>query len=313
MKIPLLLLSLILSCALPAFAEVPWKDPATAAAGNRYQDALQNARRAYAADLEPAVKAAMAGGSLEEANAINDLKKTLVSGGMPAPGQKFKTPRANEARARFERSVAGAQRQYATDLQTALKKAMTAGDLNEANSINNELKSLSATALSPEVTAATATPAPLGAATAGHFAEGLLLTRYPMHPSQADGNRYTGYVPYTDLGKPLAAPKTLRSISEWKKDVDENAVVSGFIRIDQPGRYEFRTSSGYDRNELLIDGKVVCKFRDGENKAGSADLRAGALPIVCVAYAHSTTVVKVQWMPPGAKDFTDLPASIFSH
>ncbi len=265
------------------------------------------------AELESSVKAAMAAGSLDEANAINDLRKVLEAGGMPKPGQTFKTPHANDARGRFEKGVANAQRQYAADLQTSLKAAMAAADLNEANAINAELKGVAATAAAPAVAAAASTPPPLGTATAGHSASGLLLTRYAMHPSQKDGNRYTGYVPYAELGKPLAAPKTIRTVSEWTKDVNENAVVSGLIRIDQPGRYEFRTTSGYDRNELLIDDKIVCKFKDGENKAASVDLRPGLLPIVCVGYAHSTTEVRVQWKPPGAADFSDIPSTLFSH
>jgi hypothetical protein len=95
--------------------------------------------------------------------------------------------------------------------------------------------------------------------------------------------------------------------------VNENAVVAGLLRIDIPGTYQFRTNSGYDRNELLVDGKVVCKFRDGENKTGVVELRPGLLPIVSVGYAHSTSEVHVQWKPPGAAEFSDLPSSLFSH
>jgi hypothetical protein len=106
-----------------------------------------------------------------------------------------------------------------------------------------------------------------------------------MHPSQKDGNKYAGYVPLADLGKPIGAPRTVPTVSGWTKQVDENAVVAGLLRIDQRGTYQFRTSSGYDRNELLLDGKVVCKFRDGENKVATVELRIGLLPIVSVGYA----------------------------
>jgi hypothetical protein len=147
----------------------------------------------------------------------------------------------------------------------------------------------------------------------GRSAEGLLITRYPKHPSQTDGDKRGGYVPYTELGKPLAAPKTVHTISVWSKAKTENAVVAGFINIAQAGVYGFRTTSGWDRNELLIDGKIVCKFKDGENKEETAELRAGLLPIVSVGYYLETDVVHVQWKPPGASEFSDIPPSLFSH
>jgi hypothetical protein len=290
------------------------QSPSATDAQRRYMGTLQQARTTYASELEPALKAAMTAGSLDEANAINELKKSVEAGGMPATaGQNFKTGSADGARSRFEKAVVAAQRQYAVDLNQALKAAMAAGQLNEANAINGELKALGEAALVPTVAVAAATPAPLGAATAGRSAQGLLLTRYPMHPSQKDGNKYAGYVPLADLGKPIGAPRTVPTVSGWTKQVDENAVVAGLLRIDQRGTYQFRTSSGYDRNELLLDGKVVCKFRDGENKVATVELRIGLLPIVSVGYAHSTTEVRVQWKPPGATDFSDLPSNLFSH
>ena len=290
-----------------------FQSPAATASQQRYFESLQRERAAYGAELEPAIKAALAAGSLDDANAISEMKKRLEAGGMPATaGQVFKTARANEARTRFEKAVAAAQRRYAADLQPTLKAAMAAGQLEQANAINAELKALGATAIAPMVAVAASTPQPLGSAT-GRTAAGLLLTRYPMHPSQKEGNKYEGYVPHTELGKPLAAPRTIRTVSGWSKPVEENAVAAGLLRIDQPGSYEFRTDSGYDRNELLIDGNVVCKFRDGSNKVGRVELRAGLLPVVSVGYAHSTTEVRVQWKPPGAAEFADLPSNLFSH
>jgi len=322
MRVFLPILTLALS-ALSAWAQAPsaaltgeraFQTPAANAAQDRYVIALEQARAAFATGLEPALKAAMAGGSLDEANAINELKKRLEAGGMPATaGQVFKTTSANDARARFEKAVATAQRQYAADLNPILKATLAAGQLNEANAIDGELKALGATAITPSAALAATTPAPLGAATAGRFSPGLLLTRYPTHPSQKDGNRYTGYVPHTQLGKPIGAPRTIRTVSDWSKQVDENAVVAGWLRIDQPGTYQFRTNSGFDRNELLVDGKIVCKFRDGENKVGTVELRPGLLPIVSVGFAHSTTKVETQWKPPGAAEFSDIPSSLFSH
>ncbi len=308
----------VVLAALSASAQVPtaaltgektFQSPGVMLAQRTYFEALKRARTDFATDLDPAMKAAMTSGLLDEANAINELKKHLLADGTPpVSGQIFQTPRANDARTRFDKAVGTAQQKYAADLQLALKAAMNNGDLNEANAINGELKALSAAA----VAVAAGTQAPIGSP-ARRPTAGLLLTRYPMHPSQTGGNRYEGYVPHTDLGKPLAASRTVRTMSGWSKVADENAVVAGLIRIDQPGRYEFRTDSGYDRNELLIDGKVVCKFRDGSNKASSVELRAGLLPIISVGYAHSTTEVRVQWKPPGAIEFSDIPSKILFH
>jgi hypothetical protein len=142
---------------------------------------------------------------------------------------------------------------------------------------------------------------------------GLTFLRYGTHPSQVTANNYTGYVPYTELGKPLKAPRTVSGISKWEKAIDENAVVMGYIKIEKAGTYAFRTDSGYDRNELIIDGKIVCKFGDGANKGQTVELREGLLPIVSAAYLKSTTEVRVQWIPPGQKDWSDIPNKLLSH
>lgn len=310
------LVAAVFSAMSPASAQTPsaaltgertfQSAPATAAQ-RRYFDTLQRGRAAYLIELNAVAKTALAAGSLDDANAINELKKRLEAGAMPlAGGQRFKTASANDARLRFEKATAAAQRQYATDLQTALKAAMAGGQLDEANAITSEIKALAA--MTPVTTLA-----PLGGPANARSVPGLLITRYPLHDSQKDGNRYEGYVPHTELGKPLGAPKTVRAISSWTKAVDENAVVSGLLRIDQPGTYQFQTDSGFDRNELLIDGKVVCKFRDRAKNGATVELRAGLIPIVSVGYAHSTTEVRIQWKPPGAEKFSDIPANLLSH
>jgi len=142
---------------------------------------------------------------------------------------------------------------------------------------------------------------------------GLTFWRFPVQPEQVTANRYDGYVPYEKFGKPLKAPRTLKSISKWEKAEGENAILTGYIQIDKPGTYGFRTGSGYDRNELLINGAVVCKFRDGENQGQTVHLPAGLLPIVSVAYVLSTKEVRVQWMPPGQTTWSDIPDKLLFH
>ena len=79
MKVPISILALAIS-AIAAWAQAPsaaltgeraFETPAANTAQDRYVIALEQAREAFAAGLEPALKAAMAGGSLDEANAIN--------------------------------------------------------------------------------------------------------------------------------------------------------------------------------------------------------------------------------------------------
>jgi len=143
---------------------------------------------------------------------------------------------------------------------------------------------------------------------------GLTFIQYPVQQSQITSHNYNGYVPYEELlkQKPLRAPKTIYAISSWEKSIDVNALVMGYIKIDKAGTYSFMTDSGYDRNELIINGKIVCPFRDGEKRGQTVELPQGLLPIVSVAYIKSTTEVRIQWMPPGEKLWKDIPKGLFS-
>jgi hypothetical protein len=146
---------------------------------------------------------------------------------------------------------------------------------------------------------------------------GLTLLRYGPHASQANATNSTGYVHYNEFGTPLKAPRTVTSISKWTKENDEeNAVLSGYIKIEMAGTYGFRTNSDWDRNELIVNGKIVCPFRDGSNIAQSIELPAGLIPIVSVSYSKTTRNSKevlVQWLPPGQKTWTDIPNNLLSH
>ena len=280
--------------------------PAAANAQQIYGAALATARNSYSAELENAMKAALASTDLEEANAIRAARQALTTTAIPPTGQVFKTSLANQALKRFEAAVTAAQKVYARDLTTALKAAMAAGNLDESNSINAEIKSL--------LTIAAAPPskfAPKSIGQPSQTSRGVSIVRYPSHPSQFDN--YTGNIDVSQLGKPKGAARTLKSISPWTKEKDENAIVSGYIRIDQPGTYTFRTNSAFDRNELIIDGQVVCKFRDGEKKPGTAELAAGLIPFVSVGYALATTDVMDEWMPPGQADWSVIPSTLLSH
>jgi hypothetical protein len=294
----------------PPTGQPSFASPLAIAAQSRFAEAVKSVRRAYAEELGPLLKSAMTSGDLDEANAVNETKKILETGGNPPSGKAFKSLRANDARGRFEKALAAAQKRYGDELQGVVKAVLAAGNLDEANAINAEVKALG---LASPVAGSSEAPKPLGAATVGRTAQGLAMIRYAMLPKQIDGKRDGAYIPYTEFGKPIGAPRTVSTISPWEKAVEENAVVMGFIRIDRPGTYEFQSTSDWDRNELWIDGKIVCPYRDVRDGKHAVELRVGLLPIVSVGYAHATWQVKVEWRPPGQAEWSGIPSALFSH
>lgn len=299
----------------PAPAAAPattFKSPGAAAAQRRYLDGLQVARQAYAAELDPIMKAAMARQSLAEANALNELKGQLLAGTTPPAGENPALAKANNARLRFEKAVADLRRQYSAGLDQALKVVMTAGQIEEANAINTELKSLGAGGASPGGNMAAATPVPFNSTMASRLVPGLLFTRYPKQPQQTEELR-GGYVPYSALGSPLGPPATIADISTWRKEATENATVTGFIRIERAGTYEFRTQSDWDRNELMINGKIICAFQNGRAQPGVVKLQQGFVPVISIGYYKAATEIRIRWKPPQAKDFVDIPAALLFH
>lgn len=318
MRLKLLIGRLLLSLTcLPAASQaepattltgVPsFTNPAAQKAHTNYMTALTAARVKYAADLNQVMKGVLAAANLEEANAINATLQKLATDDLPFTTDPFKTTPANNARLRYEATITDVQRQYGRDLQQALKGALAAANLEESNEINAEIKALVAV-LAPVNSSA---PLPPNAKTPSK-APGLEIVRYAQHSSQATGQNYVGNVDLKDMGKPLGAPQTVKSLSTWTKAVNENAVVSGFIKIEKAGTYGFRTNSDFDRNELQIDGRVVCKFRDGPNEPQSVRLKAGLLPITCIGYAIRTTETRIQWKPPG-QEWSDIPDDLLFH
>lgn len=319
MRTESLIISLLLACTcLHAAAQAEpsaaptgqraFTTPAAVTAQSTYTAGMKAARLKYSAELELAVKAALTAGNLDDANAITATRKKLTADTLPVSAGPFKTSQANEARVRYDKAVTALQRQYGRDLQPALKQAMTTANLAESNEINAELKALVSLLATASPSAA---PPPIGQST--QKARGLEIVRYRRHPSQSSGDGYNGYVAMADLGKPIGAPHTVKSLSSWTKNVDENAVVSGFIKIEKPGLYEFRTDSGFDRNELVINGQIVCKFRDGENKAAGIELSPGLIPVTSIGFATHTTETRIQWKPPGQADWSVIPNELLLH
>jgi hypothetical protein len=292
-----------------------------------YNAGLAKLDAGYLTGIDRVLASSKAAGDLEGALALEAEKKRVADkGALPANDEQAAKVMKN-LRAIYRQELAKLEAQRAANTTTLLtpyigklkqlEADLTKADrLADAKAVMDYRQGISAGVPMKDPITSASTPAatrpPIGFSS-GTTATGLTILRYPKHPSQNDGSGYTGYVFHTELGKPLGAPHTVKSISKWTKDLNENAVLSGFIKIEKAGSYQFHSASGYDRNELIIDGEIVCAFRDGEQKIVTVDLRAGLLPIVSVGYANSTTEVRVQWKPPGQDKLSDIPNNLLSH
>lgn len=167
--------------------------------------------------------------------------------------------------------------------------------------------------VSPAATPA-AKPNPFLERKSGSSKPGLRVAEYPRHSSQE--NEENLYVPLEQLGKPIGRSYTIKSVYPWKWNGERNAVASGFLKIDSDGEYSFTSTSFYDRNMLMVDGKIVCKFRDGEETVATIPLKKGFVPIVSVGYVGgrgTTEGIKLKWKPPGQVELREIPSKVLSH
>ncbi len=158
--------------------------------------------------------------------------------------------------------------------------------------------------------------APLNADTAARpFAPGLVVTEYPRHALQAN-EKDNFYVPLEQLGQPIGDKYIAESLSPWKWETERNAVASGFLEIEADGDYSFTTHSFYDRNLLMIQGEVVCAFRDGDNTVATIPLKKGGrVSIISAGFVggRGADGVFVRWKPPGQAELSPIPARLLSH
>lgn len=148
----------------------------------------------------------------------------------------------------------------------------------------------------------------------GSSKPGLRVVEHPRHSSQGDEENL--YVPLEQLGQPVGRSYTVKSVHPWKWNGERNAVASGFLKIDADGEYSFTSTSFYDRNMLMVDGKIVCKFRDGEETVATILLKRGLVPIVSVGYVGgrgTTEGIKLKWKPPGQIELREIPSKVLSH
>lgn len=183
-------LSLLLALPLALHAQLPkiartFKTPAVTIAQGAFTVSVLTARKVYSQSLDAALKGAMASNNLAEANAINSVKSALDAGNEPPPAV-FKSNPATQAKSIYDAATTRARSQYATVLQGAQKTVLAAGNLTEANSIQDELKEIGntpAVAAAPMVGGATIDAADL-------FVSGKNFTAVTLNDGvQSWGNR----------------------------------------------------------------------------------------------------------------------------
>ena len=149
-------------------------DSAITDADKAYADAVEAARAAYGETLDKALAAAMRNADLPEAKWLKAEIESIKSGAAPAT-DKLQTPLAQTAQAAYvksaksalearNRTLESARKQYITELQAAMKTAMTKdNDLDEATRIDEEIKRAKTMELGAFATAEDVAAAPVAA------------------------------------------------------------------------------------------------------------------------------------------------------
>jgi hypothetical protein len=144
---------------------------------------------------------------------------------------------------------------------------------------------------------------------------GLLVQEYPRHASQNnDATQY--HLAPEDFGQPVGQPEIAKSLNPWKWNSARNAIASGFLEIPQDGDYSFSSRSFYDRNVLLINDRIVCDFRDGDNAITTLPLKKGRVKFTSVGMVETRggeQGIHIQWKPPGQVEMSPIPPDLLSH
>ncbi|OYW30283.1 MAG: hypothetical protein B7Z47_03760 [Chthoniobacter sp. 12-60-6] len=158
-------------------------------------------------------------------------------------------------------------------------------------------------------------PVPAKPSATRPFSPGLVVTEYPRHALQAN-EKDNFYVPLEQLGQPIGDKYIAESLSPWKWETERNAVASGFLEIEADGDYSFSTHSFYDRNLLMIQGEVVCAFRDGDDTVVTIPLKKGGrVNILSAGFVggRGRDGVFIRWKPPGQTELSPIPPRLLSH
>jgi len=137
-------------------------------------------------------------------------------------------------------------------------------------------------------------------------APGLTVSEYPRHTEQVDESSF--YLDLAKLVEPVGAKRITKTLDPWTWTETRNATARGELIIPVDGDYAFATRGHYDRNLLMINGKVVCGFCDGEDTVATIPLKKGSVEICVVGYLGSRGSANVLWRPPGQKELGPIPA-----
>ncbi len=147
------------------------------------------------------------------------------------------------------------------------------------------------------------------------FSPGLVVTEYPRHASQAN-EKDNFNLPLEKLGEPIGEKYIAESLDPWTWETERNAVASGFLEIEADGDYSFSTRSFYDRNLLMIQGEVVCAFRDGDDTVATIPLKKGGrVTILSAGFVggRGASGIHIRWKPPGQTELSPIPPRLLSH
>ena len=95
-------------------------------------------------------------------------------------------------------------------------------------------------------------------------------------------------------------------------------VLTGYLHLAQPGRYGFRALAN-DGIEMSLGGNLLFEdpavHGDRFSPVGIADVAAGGWYPIVIRYFQrkGTAALKLYWQPPGATEFTIVPAALYAH
>lgn len=276
---------------------------------------LESAREAHAKGIQAAqaklltavdeeIRKAAATGSLELVKSIQQEKASLETDGNYEP----KAARLKPALIRYQAEVKAARDKLRTSLTSAKVAYTKQLKIAEAEAVDAEIKAIGTALPAAGVAAAPTAPNDLKG--------GIAVLLFDRVTGQ-QGN--DGFIEPAKLGKAVGDASVIESLAQWKYAEDKNAVAYGFLHIDQPGEYEFRTYNHYDRNALYVAGQLICPYRGsvtgGSEPSGKEriTLRKGYVPIVSVGYVDAKGGVEVTWKPPSQKEFLPIPAGLLFH
>lgn len=308
------LFTILLACttSLPALAD----DIATGLESARaaYADAIEKSQAKLLESFDAEIKKAAASGSLEAVKAIQQEKVAMEAD----PGYEPKATRLRPTMTRYRGEGKAARDKLKSSLVAAKAAYTKLLKVAEAEAVDAELKLLNETGKVATPKRPSTTDVPKATEPRPEdLKAGLGVLLFNRIDGQRDND---GFVEPGKLGKTISEEMAVvDSIQSWKYDADKNAILFGYLKISDPGEYEFRTYSHYDRNVLYVAGLLVCPYRGsvagGSEPSGQERiaLKKGLVTFASVGYVDARGSVDVTWKPPGQKEFSAIPKELLFH